>query len=198
METEQLQQDKTALRERFAAYRVGLSATEYRRRSGRVVQRLAALPEIRQAQVVHCYWPLAERGEIDTRPLVRALHAEGRTVALPVVESFAEDGRPAMTARHYAGPGSLRENRWGLAEPAGTEAVPPSALEAVAVPAFGAGRAEGHRIGHGQGFYDAFLAEVDAPALCPVYDACVAGRVPAEPHDVPMDALVTETETVRP
>lgn len=196
METETLREEKAALRERFAAYRAGLSKKEYRRRSAQALERLAALPELRAAQVVHCYWPLPARGELDTRPLIERLHAEGHTVVLPVVTSF-EGGQPAMTARRYDGPGCLRENRWGLAEPAGTEAVPPDALDAVVVPAFGAGK-NGHRIGHGRGFYDAFLEKASAPALCPVYDACLIERVPAEPHDVPMDALATETETVRP
>jgi len=187
---------KEALRERFATYREGLSEREYRRRSMQVIERLAALPELAAASVVHCYWPLPKRGELDPRSLVRSLHAEGCTVALPVVASFGE-GSPAMTARRYDGPGCLRENRWGLAEPAGTEAVPPETLDAVVVPAFGAGR-NGHRVGHGRGFYDAFLEKASAPACCPVYDACLVGRVPAEPHDVPMDVLVTESETVRP
>ena len=196
MEAEQVQQGKATLRQRFAAYRAALSPEEYRRRSTRIVTRLRALPEVQSAQVVHCYWPLPARGEVDTRPLIEALHASGCTVALPVVTSF-EKKTPAMTARRYTGRGSLRENRWGLAEPAGTEAVPSQALGAVVVPAFGAGR-NGHRIGHGRGFYDAFLAEVEASTVCPVYDACVIPHVPAEAHDVPMDVIVTETQGLRP
>jgi 5-formyltetrahydrofolate cyclo-ligase len=187
---------KETWRRQFAAYRAGLSEKERAWRSGEIVKRLWELPEIQQAQTVHCYWPLVRRGEIDTRSFVEDLHAEGRTVALPVVTSF-ERRAPAMTARRYEGRACLGENRWGLAEPAGTSSVPPEALDAVIVPAFGAGR-NGHRIGHGRGFYDAFLADVEAPTVCLVYDACLAAHVPAETHDVPVDVIVTETETVRP
>ena len=190
------EREKAALRRRFAAYRARLSGAEYARRSRRIVERLWGLPEIQAAQAVHCYWPLAERREIDTRPFIDRLHAAGRTVALPVVTSF-EKSAPAMAARRYEGRTCLCENRWGLAEPAGTEAVPPGTLDAVVVPAFGAGR-NGHRIGHGRGFYDAFLAAVDAPAVCLVYGACLTERIPAEAHDVPMDVIVTETATLRP
>jgi 5-formyltetrahydrofolate cyclo-ligase len=186
---------KTALRERFAAYRAGLARNERARQSAQAVERLQALPEIRAARTVHCYWP--QGGEIDTRAFVEAFHAGGGAVALPVVTSFAE-GTPAMTARRYEGRTSLRENRWGLAEPADdAPVISPGALDAVVVPAFGAGRSGGRRIGHGRGFYDAFLAQVDAPAVALVYDACLVERVPAAPHDVAMDALVTETQTVR-
>lgn len=187
-------QEKAALRERFAAYRARLSEAERARRSARAVERLRALPEIQSARTGHCYWP--QDGEIDTRPFVKDFHADGGVVALPVVTSF-EPGAPAMTARRYTGDASLRENRWGLAEPAGdAPVVPPEALDAVVVPAFGAGK-NGHRVGHGRGFYDAFLADVDAPAVGLVYDACLVEHVPAAPHDVPMDALVTERRTVR-
>lgn len=196
MDEKQIPAEKAALRQRFAAYRAGLSAEEWARRSARIVARVQRLPEIRAARAVHCYWPAAAQREVDVRPLVERLHERGRTVAMPVVTSF-EAGRPAMTARRFAGRAALRTNRWGLAEPEGTEVVPPRALDAVVVPAFGAGRGGGHRIGHGRGFYDAFLADVDAPAVCPVYDACLAEAVPAEAHDVAMDVLVTETRTLR-
>ena len=196
MTAETVSQQKEALRQRFAAYREQLSRAEHARRSTRIVARLQALPELGSAKVVHCYWPLVQRGEIDTRPFIERLHATGCTVALPVVTSF-EGGAPAMNACRYGGPDCLRENRWGLAEPAGTDAVPPEALDAVVVPAFGAGRRGGHRIGHGRGFYDAFLANVDAPAVALVYEACLVEQVPAEAHDVPMDVIVTERETLR-
>ena len=69
------------------------------------------------------------------------------------------------------------------------------AIDAVVVPAFGAGR-NGHRIGHGHGFYDAFLSEVDVPRICLIYHETLVPVVPAEAHDVRMTHLVTERETV--
>lgn len=197
MKTEQVKQKKATLRRQFASYRAELSENEWGQRSAEIITRLKQLPEIRAAATVHCYWPAIQKREVDTRLLVEWLYGRGQAVTLPVVTSF-ERGRPAMIARRYAGHSALRENRWGLAEPKGTEAVPPEALGAVVVPAFGVGRRSGHRIGHGRGFYDAFLANVDAPTVCPVYDACLAERVPAEAHDVPMDVIVTETQMLRP
>ena len=65
------------------------------------------------------------------------------------------------------------------------------------VPALGAGR-NGHRLGYGKGYYDAFLREVDAPTICPVFAACLLDHAPAEPHDVALDILITEDEIIRP
>lgn len=188
---------KEALRRHFRAVREALTEDDYRRRSGRLVEQLSRLPELRAARVVHSYWPVIGRREVDVRPLLETLLRDGRTVVLPVVADTAPGTAPRMTHHRYEGPGCLRTNRWGLAEPAGTPAVPAASLEAVVVPAFGAGR-NGHRIGHGRGFYDAFLAGLDAAAVCPVYDDCLVNAVPFEPHDVPLRVIVAETEVVRP
>ncbi len=188
---------KKALRRFFRSRRQAMDEAAYAEHSAAIVERAAVLPEVQAAQVVHAYWPRTARREVDTRPLIEALHNEGKTVVLPAVETFAPEDTPRMTHRRYAGREALRRGRWGLAEPAGGETVPPEALELVVVPAFGAGR-NGHRIGHGRGYYDAFLKPLGVPTVCLVYDACLVERVPPEAHDVPVSILVTETTVLRP
>lgn len=185
---------KATLRERFRAYREALSPAAVAAKSAAIVQRVAGVPALEAAQTVHCYWPMVDRGEIDTRPLIRTLHVRGIQVVLPVVAD-SKPGTPTLVHRRYAGPEALRTNRWGLHEPIGTEAVDPAALDVIIVPAFGAGR-NGHRIGHGYGYYDAFLAGLDVPAIALVYDACLVDSVPADAHDVPLSTIVTEYETL--
>ena len=194
---QQIAQAKAALRQRFRRQRQALDAQAYARQSAAVVARAMALPELEAAQTVHVYWPLVERFEVDTRPLVRWLIAQGRDVVLPVVEVFRSDVRPSMRHVRYEGEAALRPNRWGVREPTGDEAVPPQRLDAVIVPALGAGR-NGHRIGHGRGFYDAFLAGLAVPRIGLVYADALVEAVPAEAHDVRLSVIVTERETVRP
>lgn len=188
-----LVEEKRALRARFRAARRSLSEAEYVAFSAAICARIAALPEIEAARTVHVYWPLVGRREVDTRPLIRRLHDAGKAVVLPVVADVS-----TATLRHvrFEGEGPMRPNRWGIPEPVGTEEVAPEALDAVVVPAFGAGR-DGHRIGHGRGFYDAFLAGLAALTVGAVYASCLVDHLPAEPHDVPLDVVVTERETWR-
>ena len=196
---QEIAQAKAALRRRFRAGRRALSPEAYAERSAMVVARAVALPELRAAQAVHVYWPLVERGEIDTRPLVRWLVGEGKEVVLPVVETFERAGRPSMRHVRYESEASLQANRWGVREPTGGETVPPERLGAVVVPALGAGRCGG-RIGHGRGFYDAFLAGLvcrAVPRIGLVYADALVEAVPAEAHDVRLTVIVTERETVR-
>lgn len=189
--------EKAALRARFRAYREGLSAEDYAARSAAISARILALPEVAQAATVHCYWPLLERGEVDVRPVIEGLRAAGKQIVLPVVETFERGTPPRL--RHVAleSPEAMQTNRWAIAEPVGGKRVSIERLDVVVVPALGAGR-NGHRLGHGHGYYDAFLRRVAVPTVGAVYAASLVEAVPAEPHDVPLTIIVTEDETLRP
>ncbi len=186
--------EKAALRARFRAAHLALTDAEAAAHSASICERIAALPEVEAAGAVHVYWPLIAQREVDTRPLVRRLHAEGKRIVLPVVAEF--DGARQLRHVAFEDEAAMRTNRWGIAEPHGTPEVDPADLDAVVVPAFGAGR-NGHRIGHGRGFYDAFLADLSAPTIGAVYAACLAESVPAEAHDVALSVVVTEQEVLR-
>ncbi|MFO8232969.1 MAG: 5-formyltetrahydrofolate cyclo-ligase [Longimonas sp.] len=187
---------KDTLRQQFDAYRRALGPTAHSARSRRICTRAQAHSALHCASTVHAYWPALDRGEVDTRPLIGWCQAAGKTVVLPVVTSFAASA-PAMEARTFTHTDALVKNRWGLHEPVHGTRVAPSAIDLVIVPAFGADR-RGHRIGHGGGFYDQFLASLKATTLALAFDACLVDAVPTAPHDVPVQYVVTETETVGP
>ncbi len=186
---------KADLRERFRAVRAGLSDAEYAAHSARVVAKAKTLPELQQAETVHTYWPLVQSREVDIRPLIAWLQASGKQIVLPVVDSFT--GAPRLRHLRFETPEALRPNRWGIHEPTGGKSVPIETIDAVVVPALGAGR-NGHRLGYGKGYYDAFLNALKAPAICPVFAACLIDQAPAEEHDAPLDILITEDEIIRP
>lgn len=190
---------KPVLRERFKSYRAHLDDTTYATRSRAITERVEALTTIAAATVIHAYWPMVAEREVDTRPLLKTLLAAGKQIVLPVVLRFtrAATDRPRLEHRRLTDPSDLRSNRWGLQEPSAGECVPPEALDAVIVPTLGADR-RGYRIGHGYGYYDEFLREVTAPTVGLVYDACLVDTVPAEPHDVPLRLLVTESGVLNP
>ncbi|MEM1041755.1 MAG: 5-formyltetrahydrofolate cyclo-ligase [Bacteroidota bacterium] len=189
-----LHAEKAALRARFRDARLALTDAEAAAHSTAICERIAALPEVKAAGTVHVYWPVTARREVDTRPLVRRLHGAGTRVVLPVVADF--DGAPRLRHVRFEGEDRMQTNHWGIAEPVGTADADPSDLDVVIVPAFGAGRG-GHRIGHGRGFYDAFLAGLAAVTVGAVYAACLVDAVPAEAHDVALGIVVTEREVVR-
>ena len=53
----------------------------------------------------------------------------------------------------------------------------------------------GNRIGHGGGYYDRFLKKYPrAKKIGLAYELQKIDEVPAEPHDVPLDAVITEAQ----
>ncbi len=180
---------KPVLRAACRAYRAQLSEAAYARLSAGICAAAAALPEAQAARRVHCYYPLVGRREVDTRPLLAALHAAGKRLYLPVV-SLSEDG--AMTQAAWAPGEPLRPNRWGAPEPE-PEACPLAVelLDLAIVPCLGAGL-DGGRLGFGKGYYDRFLAGFAGPVVGLAYEGCLWPTLPCEAHDVRLTRLVTE------
>ena len=109
----------------------------------------------------------------------------------------------------------LGEPRWGLweagralvtlgrppAQPGGEARGAESLKEAdlIVIPALAAS-ADGTRLGQGGGWYDRALMHRSpgVPVVAAIFDDEVleAGIIPAEPHDVPVDAIVTPTHTI--
>ena len=135
-------------------------------------------------------------GEPETRGLVFGLWKRGTYVVLPVLR---EDGD--LDWASYEGPESMVPGARGLLEPGetrrGVEAV--ARADAVLVPALAVDRA-GNRLGRGGGSFDRALARVGplVPLIALLYDDELVDRLPAEPHDVPVRAVVRPTRGVTP
>ncbi|WP_263788744.1 5-formyltetrahydrofolate cyclo-ligase [Salinibacter grassmerensis] len=189
-------QTKASWRRQFRTYRRSLSARSYHARSSLIVHRALTTAAAASARVVHVYWPITTQREVDTRPLIALLRGRDVEVVLPVVTSFEAD-TPTLEHRRYDGPGSLTPNRWDIREPENTKRVLPDVIDVVFVPALGVGR-NGHRIGHGSGYYDAFLQSVTCPRVALTYEACLVPSLPNASHDVPVTTIVTEQQVLAP
>jgi 5-formyltetrahydrofolate cyclo-ligase len=146
-------------------------------------------PDLADA-LIGFYWPF--RGEIGPHPLIRRLIERGARAALPVV---VEKGQPLeFWAWHPGAP--LRRGAWDIPIPLERRVVRPSAL---LVPLVGFDH-RGYRLGYGGGYYDRTLAAMDPKPLTIGigYEIGSLETIQPQPHDVPMDAIVTEAGLVRP
>ena len=157
-----------------------------------VSRRVIDLATRLEAKVVHVFWPIEKNFEIDTRPVIRQLVNAGTVVALPVVSSL-EDG--VMQQRRFVSESELAVSRFGSLEPVSGPLVSPEETGLIVAPALAADR-RGFRIGYGGGFYDRFLATTGCPSVVVVYSECLIDRVPEESHDVPVDFVITEFDTI--
>ncbi len=186
--------EKAAQREQFHAVRRSLRESDRRRASERIVGHVLDLPEIDAAQTVHVFWPLVERGEVDTRPLIQALQERGVDVVLPAV---LDRSPPRLAHRRFGGVDALVPSPWGLLEPApDAPAVDVQDLDVVIVPGLAMGR-DGSRLGYGGGYYDAFLASTPAFRVGVVWAAALVETLPTDRHDVQLNVVVTEDGPLR-
>jgi 5-formyltetrahydrofolate cyclo-ligase len=190
-----LREAKLAMRREVLARRDGLEARARDAASRAIGERIAALSSFGDARTV--LLTLAYRSEWDTLPLLRAALAAGKTLAVPRVDASARmlslhvlRDPAADVAPGYRGIPEPREDSPRIAA---------QDIDWVLVPgvAFDHG---GHRLGYGGGFYDRLLPLIraGAPRVAGAYDAQLVERVPAAPHDLTIDAIVTETQTILP
>ncbi|MDE2956957.1 MAG: 5-formyltetrahydrofolate cyclo-ligase [Bacteroidota bacterium] len=187
--------EKSAVRRHCRTYRTNLSDDRHAALCRRIAVRLAQLPELAAADVVHAYWPHSVAREVDIRPVLCYLRALGRTIGLPVVDFAC--GEPRMAHRVWTSETQMQTNRWGMLEPVTGQTLLRSEVDAVLVPALGVD-AHGHRVGYGKGYYDRFLSGIDAVFICPMFAECRVPCIKTEPHDVSMDVIVTERDEMRP
>ncbi|HSI58705.1 MAG TPA: 5-formyltetrahydrofolate cyclo-ligase [Ideonella sp.] len=176
--------DKAVLRKQLQAER--LSLLDRHQRAAHLQEVLQVWLITRQEKTIGAYWPI--KGEFDALPaLYRWAEAdEHRRIGLPVMNRETK-----QLTFHVWYPGCpMEEDAYGIPKPKDTEQFHP---ELLLVPCVGFGPG-GTRLGYGGGFYDRTLAALD-PAPVTGGIGYSHGYVPwleAEPHDVPLDAMLTE------
>lgn len=83
-----------------------------------------------------------------------------------------------------------------IEEPTGTDTLNADELELIVVPAVAYDR-RGTRLGRGKGFYDRLLSTTRATKIGVGYDFQLMDELPFEPHDVPMDMVITQKTIIR-
>ncbi len=146
------------------------------------------LPRLVTAAVVAGYHPLKD--EISPYPILNRL-GTGQRAALP----WFLDRDARMLFREAP---ATEPSPWGVLQPpAGAEALAP---DVVLVPLV-AGDRRGTRIGHGKGHYDRGLAHLreagEVFAIGLAWEPQILDEpIPADPWDVPLDAIATPREWV--
>ena len=135
----------------------------------------------------------AQAGVVPRRPMTHDLLCD---VIAAVGESLSQVEITSLdVGMQTAGPAGAPPVR----QPVTGKVVPLGVIDMVVIPGLAFDR-KGYRVGRGRGFYDRFLCQQDFQgarcALC-FHEQLQEAGVPCEPHDIPMDLIVTDREVVR-
>lgn len=164
--------------------RLSVSSAQRQRWSEAIRPALQALLGPPAGRVLGFCWPY--QGEADVTPFVRQWIESGGQAALPVVLR----PRAPMVFRHWEPATLMTKGVYEIPIPADTPEVQPQVL---LVPLTGFDQA-GYRLGYGGGFFDRTVAEMQPrPLMVGVgFELSRLASIHPQPHDVPMDLIVTE------
>jgi 5-formyltetrahydrofolate cyclo-ligase len=181
---------KTALRRTAMALRRAAHTENGTAAARTLCQRLSADITLKDKTIAG-YWPLGD--ELDCRPALEGVIAQGGKVALPVVAGQGQ----VLLFRGWQPGDPLDPGPFGTAHPTVRSAVVTPDVLLLPLLAFDN---TGHRLGYGAGYYDrtvdALRRQRSIIVIGVAYDAQEVGAVPRDPHDQQMDAVMTDRRTL--
>lgn len=180
--------EKARLRGERLAARDALTQAERQEKSQALTAHGASTIPFAPGAIISGFMPI--RSEADIRPLMEALRTRGGRLVLPVVLD-----RETIVFRAFDADTTLVKTGFGTTGPGADADVLDPDILLVPLSVFDA---HGQRIGYGAGHYDRAIARLHGKGRSPVligvaFDCQEVPLVPAEPHDVPLDAILTES-----
>lgn len=174
--------NKRSLRRDLIRLRIALTGEE--QLSVSLNQRLIQFLHDKKFRTVGFYMPI--KGEVDVLPALEQWQSLcGGQLALPVTEGGT------MSYRKWKKGDALKSSEFGILEPEGAEEV---VCDVLIVPCVGFNEAC-YRLGYGGGYFDKYLEKLPNVRTIGIgIEACCVKNLQPEAHDIPLDAIITETQ----
>tara|TARA_B100000579_G_scaffold278907_1_gene230721 strand:- start:54 stop:536 length:483 start_codon:yes stop_codon:yes gene_type:complete len=145
----------------------------------------------KKAEVIHIF--ISTPDEPDTRAIIEHCWNSGKIVAVPLVLPNTFD----LFHSEIKSFDSLIPGIYGNLEPSPEIRIKmtPEMFDLVIVPGVAFDK-KGGRLGLGKGYYDRFLEVTRAFRLALAFDCQIIETVPSELHDIPMNAILSESGIV--
>jgi len=186
--------ERQRLRKQILGARDQMSANERHEKSGSAIENFWSLPQMKHWSTLFIY--VNFRSELETLELIHRCLSQGKRVAVPLVEASTFSMIPLLIQDPEK---DLVPGYYGIPEPDPQKSLRVAAreIDAAVIPG-SVFDIQGGRLGYGGGYYDRFLVN-DAPQAKRIgfaFEMQVVENVPVQPHDQPLDILITEKRTV--
>ena len=154
--------------------------------SEKIFSRLKKIKQFSDAKSVGCYYSIGS--EVQTLSIIQDLINSGKNTSLPKVND------EIMKFRIIKDFKKLEKGNFGILEPK-DDWTEEKSFDVILIPAIGLTK-EGVRLGYGHGYYDRFLSDKSTIKIALTYDKQIVKSIPCMEHDVKMDCIVSEKETI--
>ncbi len=191
---------KQELRKALLQKRDRIDPAERKSKDEAIRKRLLSLKEF--ADAVNILFYASFRSEVNTLESIRLAHKTGKNISLPLVDTVKQE----LRLYEVSSISELVPGYMGIPEPGviNDREVFLKDIDIVIIP--GAGfDIKGNRLGYGAGYYDRLLSyesqrlsstKKHITTLALAYEEQITEKIPAEPHDVKMDMIVTDKRLI--
>ncbi|MDO4334963.1 MAG: 5-formyltetrahydrofolate cyclo-ligase [Bacteroidales bacterium] len=173
--------EKSEIRRKIKQLRMMLSDIEKEQAAQEVFARLENTAAFMMADKILVYHSLPD--ELQTISFLKKW-AGRKHFFLPRVNGVNLDLLPYVE-------GNLERGAFDIEEPTGSELADVDEIDLMIIPGVAFDRRR-NRLGRGKGFYDRLLSTSRATKIGVGYEFQLMDEMPCEPHDVPMDIVITQ------
>ena len=183
---------KNRLRKELMKVRNNLSKPELMEKSDRIKKRLFEMYELKKSSTILFY--ISYDNEVHTHKMIKESMSNGKRIVVP--STFKKNRR--LIPSELKNWNNLTHSAYNILEPRGeciTE-VSLDSIDLILVPGIGFGK-NGHRLGHGIGYYDKLLENVNHSWVFGLaFEFQILDIIPTEKHDIPVNKIITEERTI--
>ena len=147
---------KADLRKIYLQKRQSLTEAEYADLNFRIQQKFFDSVDLSFINTLHSFLPLKKNNEPDTWSIITRVRQEFPHIRISVPR--VNHATKVIENFFFEGLDQIRQNSWGIPEPATGTPTPVEAIDIVLVPLLAFDK-KGNRVGYGKGFYDKFLMQ---------------------------------------
>lgn len=177
--------EKKDIRKKIRSMRLMLTELEKQRAAEEVFNALEQTAAFMLADKILLYHSLPD--ELSTHSFIKKW-ASRKHFYLPRVNGVELEILPYDESR-------LELGAFHIEEPTGRDVTDPDEIELIIVPGVAYDK-KGNRMGRGKGFYDRLLSTTKAAKIGVGYEFQLLDEIPCEPHDVPMDMVITQQTVI--
>lgn len=191
---------KKSLRPLLLKKRDAITSRKKKLKEAAIEKRLFALDLFRESKCILFY--VSFRSEVNTRKCLKDVIKSGKRLVLPAVDTVHR----AIKLYETRDLSELAPGYMDIPEPENRDdrKVPLREIDLVIIPGVGFDF-RGTRLGYGGGYYDRLLSyeskrlakvKNHIPTIALAFEKQIGEKIPAEPHDIRVDMIVTEKRVI--